>query len=298
MSQIAILGAGGVGGFLAGALERAGKPVTIVAREPTAAVIDRDGLTVRSVRLGRFVARPAAVTRLAGPTDALIVATKATGLEAALDRIETEPRLVVPLLNGLDHLGVLRARFGDTVAAATIRIEADRPSTGRIMQTSPFLGVDIAAHRHAEAFAALLESADVPARVLASEADVMWGKLVRLNALALTTSAHDLPLGRIRDTPELRAELEACVSEGAAVARAEGAGVLAATVMEELDDAHASLRSSMQRDIAASREPELDAIAGSVLRAAARHSLECTTIAHLATRVALRAGVAAPVPTG
>ena len=47
------------------------------------------------------------------------------------------------------------------------------------------------------------------------------GKLVRLNALACTTSAHDLPLGRIRDTPELRAELEACVAEGAAVAVAE-----------------------------------------------------------------------------
>jgi 2-dehydropantoate 2-reductase len=298
MAEIAILGAGGVGGFLAAALERAGKPVTVVAREPTAEVIAHDGLVVRSVRLGRFVARPAAVTHLDEPTDALIVATKATGLEAALDRIETQPRLVVPLLNGLDHLDVLRERFGDAVAAATIRIEADRPSAGRIMQTSPFLGVDIAAHRYAEAFAALLESADIPARVIPREPDVMWGKLVRLNALALTTSAHDLPLGRIRDTPERRAELEACVEEGAAVARAEGAGVLAPAVMEELEEAHASLGSSMQRDIAAGREPELDAIAGSVLRAAARHSVECPMITHLAARVAVRAGVAAPVATG
>jgi 2-dehydropantoate 2-reductase len=298
MAELAILGAGGVGGFVAAALERAGKPVIVVAREPTADVIARDGLVVRSVRLGRFVARPAAVTRLAEPTEALIVATKATGLEAALDRVKTQPRLVVPLLNGLDHLDVLRDRFGDAVAPATIRIEADRPSPGRIMQTSPFLGVDIAAHRHAEAFAALLESADIPARVIPREADVMWGKLVRLNALALTTSAHDLPLGSIRGAADLRAELEACVEEGAAVARAEGAGVLAPAVMEELEEAHASLGSSMQRDIAAGREPELDAIAGSVLRAAARHSLECPTIAHLAAHVAVRAGVAAPVSTG
>ncbi|MEA2403555.1 MAG: 2-dehydropantoate 2-reductase, partial [Thermoleophilaceae bacterium] len=192
----------------------------------------------------------------------------------------------------------LRARFGDTVAAATIRIEADRPSTGRIMQTSPFLGVDIAAHEHAEAFAALLESADVPARVIRSEADVMWGKLVRLNALACTTSAHDLPLGRVRDTADLRAELEACVEEGAAVARAEGAGVHPAEVMAELDEAHASLGSSMQRDIAAGREPELDAIAGAVLRAAARHGIDCPTITHLAARIAVRASVPAPAVTG
>jgi 2-dehydropantoate 2-reductase len=64
--------------------------------------------------------------------------------------------------------------------------------------------------------------------------------------------------------------------------------------MRELDEAHAELGSSMQRDIAAGREPELDAIAGSVLRAAARHGLECPTIAQLALQVAERAGVAAP----
>ncbi len=52
----------------------------------------------------------------------------------------------------------------------------------------------------------------------------------------------------------------------------------------------------MQRDIAAGREPELDAIAGSVLRAAARHGLECPTIERLTGEVAARAGIAAPQP--
>ena len=298
MSRIAILGAGGVGGFLAAALERAGEPVTIVAREPTAEAVARDGLSVRSVRLGRFVARPATVTQLRDPVEVLVVATKATGLDAALDRVHVAPRLVVPLLNGLDHLKLLRGRFGDAVAAATIRIEVDRPSTGRIVQTSPFLRVDIAARDGARGFAALLEAADVPARVMDSEPDVMWGKLVRLNALACTTSAHDLLLGEIRDTPELRADLDACVAEATAVARADGASIDAATVMGELEEAHSTLGSSMQRDIAAGREPEIDAIPGSVLRAAERHGLECPTIARLAEQAARRAGVPAPVPAG
>jgi 2-dehydropantoate 2-reductase len=129
---------------------------------------------------------------------------------------------------------------------------------------------------------------------MASEAQAMWGKLVRLNALALMTSAYDQPLGPIRSTPELRDELRACVEEAAAVANADGATVSPATVMAELTDAHDTLRSSMQRDIAAGVEPELDAIAGSVLRAAARHGLPCPTIERLAERVAKRAG--APVP--
>jgi ketopantoate reductase len=123
----------------------------------------------------------------------------------------------------------------------------------------------------------------------------MWGKLVRLNALACTTSAWDLPLGAIRDDPARRSVLEACVREGAAVARAEGAEVAAADTMAELDDAHAELRTSMQRDIAAHRKPELDAIAGSVLRAAARHGLECREIERLASIAATRAGIAPPV---
>jgi 2-dehydropantoate 2-reductase len=50
----------------------------------------------------------------------------------------------------------------------------------------------------------------------------------------------------------------------------------------------------MRRDIAAGREPELDAIAGAVLRAGARHGLECPTIARLAARTAERAGIDPP----
>jgi 2-dehydropantoate 2-reductase len=123
---------------------------------------------------------------------------------------------------------------------------------------------------------------------------VLWSKLVRLNALACTTSAYDLPLGAIRDTPGLRADLEACVAEGAAVARAEGAAISAGDVLGELEEAHAQLGSSMQRDVASGREPELDAIPGAVLRAGARHGLACPTIARLAVVIAERAGIAAP----
>jgi 2-dehydropantoate 2-reductase len=130
--------------------------------------------------------------------------------------------------------------------------------------------------------------------VLDSEAGVLWGKLVRLNALACTTSAADLPLGEIRADPEWRAALEGCIREAAAVAAAEGADVPVDNVVGELEDAHAELRSSMQRDIAAGREPELDQIPGAVLRAAARHGLACPTIAALTLRIAERAGIDPP----
>jgi 2-dehydropantoate 2-reductase len=286
-----VLGPGGVGGFVAAALARAGARVEVVAGESTAALVASDGIHVESARLGTFAARPSASPVLDEPVDVLLVTTKATTLESALERVKSDPDLVVPLLNGLEHMDLLRSRFRDRVAAGAIRIEAERPSPGHISQTSPFLLVELASsnpsHRsRLEALASELEAAQIPARVLESEATVLWHKLVRLNALALTTSAARQQLGFIRSDPGWRATLEACISEAATVASADGAPIEPETVIAELDEAHANLGSSMQRDIEAGREPELDAIAGAVLRAAARHGLRCPTIEHLRSRLA------------
>jgi 2-dehydropantoate 2-reductase len=309
--RIAVLGPGGVGGLLAGVLARpADDDVVVVARESTAAAIAENGVEVRSVTFGDFVARPRAVELLQEQVDALIVATKADGLAPALQRIAVEPALVLPLLNGLDHLAALRDRFAPaSVLAGTIRVEADRPQPGVIVHTSPFLLVSMAtAHPEAvegmRALAGALERVEVPIRVADevsehAEADVMWSKLVRLNALACTTSAYDKLLGEIRSEPALRADLVGAIDEACAVGRAEGAhDVEPARALLELERAHATLGSSMQRDIAAGRTPELDAIPGSVLRAGARHDLPCPTIERLVAMIAQRAGIQPPVARG
>ncbi|HEY4997002.1 MAG TPA: ketopantoate reductase C-terminal domain-containing protein, partial [Solirubrobacteraceae bacterium] len=263
----------------------------------------RDGLRVQSVTFGDLHTHPRAVARLEEPVDALIVATKAAGLGPALERIAIEPPVVLPLLNGLDHLALLRERFTPgSVLAGSIRVEADRPQPGVITHTSPFLlinmaAVDPLADARMRELEAAFTAAEVPVRILDSEAQVMWSKLVRLNALACTTSAYDKLLGEIRSTPELRAELVGVIEESCAVGRAEGAtDVDSAKALGELEQAHATLGSSMQRDIAAGREPELDAIPGSVLRAAARHGLQCPTIERLMAMIQARidGGAASP----
>jgi 2-dehydropantoate 2-reductase len=307
--RLAVLGPGGVGGLLAGALHEAGDDVVVVARESTAAVIAERGLRVDSVRFGELLARPRVVSTLTEPVDALLVATKAAGLDAGLARVAAAPALVLPLLNGLDHMAVLRGRFApETVLAGSIRVEADRPEPGVVVHTSPFLLVSMAtqypsALEPMQRLAASIERAGLEVRVrlpvaAASEADVLWSKLVRLCALACTTSAHDKLLGEIRDTPRLRSELVGAIEEACGVASAEGADdVEPARAVAELDRAHATLGSSMQRDIAAGRVPELDAIPGSVLRAASRHGLECPTIERLVALIAARAGLPGPTPT-
>jgi 2-dehydropantoate 2-reductase len=311
-TTIAVLGPGGVGGLVAGALARAGTDVLLLARPETAATIARQGLSVRSVTLGDFEVPVRVSESLPAEenVDVLIVATKAAGLRSALERVECSPRLVLPLLNGLDHLTLLRERFDpDTVLASTIRVESDRPEPGVIVHTSRFLLIDMATRSQMalprmQALAQTLEGAGISTRVTLpvserSEAQVMWSKLVRLNALACTTSAHDKLLGEIRSTPALRADLVGAIEEASAVGQAEGArDVDPQTALAELEGAHDTLGSSMQRDIAAGRAPELDAIPGSILRAAARHGLACPTIERLVVAIAARAGVPAPIPTG
>jgi 2-dehydropantoate 2-reductase len=295
---IGVLGPGGVGGFLAAALARAGQRVVVIAKPETAAVINSQGISVQSVRLGDFLAHPTAQAELSGPVDFLFVATKATTLQQALERIRHAPRLTVPLLNGLDHIRTLRARFGsDRVAAGSIRIEADRPQPGHVTQTSPFLRVELAADDPAlypslRELEDVLLRAEVPAEIGPSEAQVMWSKLVRLAPLALTTSVTERPIGYIRSDPHWRSVLQAAIEEAAAVASADGARIDTAALLAELDGAHPTLSSSMQRDLAAGRPPELDAIPGSLLRAAHRLGVECPTIERLVAQIEQRAGAA------
>lgn len=282
--RVAVLGPGGVGGFVAAALHRAGTAdVVLVAREATAAAIaQRPGgaLHVASRALGAEFDAPVTVaTAVDGDIDVLVVATKHHGLQEALDRVHAEPALVLPLLNGLDHLPALRERFMH-VAASVIRIESDRPAPGVIVQTSPVARID-ADREVPGAFA----RAGFDVRTGASEADVLWGKLCRLCALATTTTAFGVPLGEVRDDPRRRTALHGAIAECVATARAEGATTDEQQTREELDAAPATLGSSMWRDLQAGRPLELDAIAGAVVRRARAHGIPTPTLDYLVRRI-------------
>jgi 2-dehydropantoate 2-reductase len=142
--------------------------------------------------------------------------------------------------------------------------------------------------------AASLNGAGIDTAISGSEPEVLWSKLVRLNALACTTSASGRLLGAIRDDPSWGARLKRAVVETAAVARAEGAAVDPSLALDDLAGFEPSLGSSMARDVAAGRESELDAIAGAVLRAARRHGIVVPTIESLVAEIAKRCGVAPP----
>jgi len=279
----AILGTGGIGGLLGAALSRAGASVVLLMRPET---LERYGgrLAVESTVLGGFEVDVPAASVLDREIDALWVTTKAMQLEQALLLAPPERvggANVIPLLNGVEHLALLQARYGNVVAGA-IRVESERLAPGRIRQSSPFLRVELAG---VEPLAAELRATGIDCRVRDDGLSLLWDKLVFLAPVALATTALDAPLGAVRNDKRYRR----CQKEVLAIARAEGAQVDEKALRELQAGAPGGMRSSMQKDIAAGRRPELDAIAGPILRGGQRHGIPVPATDELARLVEARA---------
>jgi 2-dehydropantoate 2-reductase len=273
----AVLGAGGVGAFLGAALARAGRNVLLLMREES--LVRYGGVVnVESVLLGDFEAEVPGAATLEEPMDAVWVTTKATSLPQAIDRVPedaAENSVVVPLLNGLDHVELLRRRFGATsVLPASITIESERVGPGRVRQLSPFAIARLSPAPQAEDLREELVDAGITASVGESEAGVLWGKLTLLAPIALTTTLRGSELGGVVADPTWRRRLEECVREVVAAAREDGVVLDPEAVIAQIESTPPGVRSSMQKDREAGRPTEIDAIGGAVLRAAARHGLD------------------------
>ena len=280
MVTIAIVGPGGVGGLLGAVLSRAGHDVTFVARESTAAALNAGGLSLSSIQFGAWSGPAPAVTALSAPADLVILATKAPAMLSALAAVPPEnASLLLPLLNGVDHLPVLRSRYPSVVAGA-IRVESTRVAPGRIEHTSPFSTIDLAPpSERVDWLASLLRTAGLDVNLRAAEDELLWDKMALLAPLALITTAARAPIGEARTAR--RADLEAVVAEVNAVARAHGAPTDPAHILSVLDQIPPAMKSSMLRDREAGRDLELDAIGGAVLRAGARLSIPTPATARL-----------------
>jgi 2-dehydropantoate 2-reductase len=118
----------------------------------------------------------------------------------------------------------------------------------------------------------------------------MWSKIVFLAPFALSTTAANKTVGEVLTDPNWRDLGEGCVREACAVAVAEGAKVDAESIVAWVRRAPPSMRSSMQKDVERGNPPELDAIAGPILRAAARHGIAVPITKKLVAAVEQRAG--------
>jgi 2-dehydropantoate 2-reductase len=271
----AVLGAGGVGGLIGGGLARGGADVVLLL--PPQTLVQHPGrLVVESDALGRFEVNVATASVLDRDVDVLWVMTKAWQLEAALDRAPPDRvggAVVVPLLNGVDHLSVLRGRY-ERVLAAAFYGESERVRPGLVCQPTPFANVVVGPGVGAEDVVEELRTAGLDAVVESDELALLWRKLAMLAPLALTTTALGAPVGVLQADPAWHRRLLACHDEAVAIAIAEGATLAPPRLRQALlGFSGGEMRTSMQKDLDAGRPLELDAIAGPIVRGGRRHGV-------------------------
>jgi 2-dehydropantoate 2-reductase len=293
----AILGPGGVGGFIASILAHSGEDVTLVVRAGT-----ENGYAGRVSLQSPFgsIDVPVTVaTRVPAATQLLWVTVKATQLGDALPSAGRDAALgaVVPLLNGVDHVAALREWFTKApVVPATIAIECERTAPGAYVQLSPFARLAFAsagrpvledASNRFTAFGAQCSFVD-------DEATLLWSKLSLLAPIALSTTAGECPVGDVLASPERAALIEGCVREASAVGAAEGAALDANRNLSTIRGVPPTMRSSMQKDLEQGNRLELDAIAGPILRGGARHHIPIPATERLVAEIRAKRPTAPP----
>ncbi len=281
----AVLGAGAIGGLVGTAVASLGEGVTVLVRPerlpgyPANLSVERPS--------GAITALAKVAATLPNPVDVLWIATKTYQLRTALQAVQSLPRCIVPLLNGVDHVEVLRAHFGrDRVLPATIAVEAERIAPGRFVQRSVNLNLVASGEQVLGAIVARLRDLGFTCRFIQNEPTLLWSKLCFLGPFALVTSASGMNKGEIYADAEWKRKLMSAMAEACAVAKASGAEVdptqvQAIHIQAIYDGLPSGIRSSMQKDLASRRQLELDAIGGPIVRGGERYGIDVSTTAAL-----------------
>jgi 2-dehydropantoate 2-reductase len=284
--KIAVLGAGGVGGYFGGRLAAAGNEVHLLARGDHLAALRDDGLRVRSLK-GDFTADvhatddPSAV----GRCDAVLFCVKSYDTREAAARLAPmlgDDTAVVSLQNGVDNEETIAAVVGaghvlggaafifSTIAAPGVIAHTGGPA--RIV----FGELDGVRTPRVERLLAACQEAGVDAAVPPDIRVVLWSKFAFICAVAGMTAAVRLPLGEIRAEPASWAMFRRLLTEVVAVARAEGVALGPDVVREQVALAEAQgpdVYSSLHHDLVNGNRLELDALHGAVVRRGARRGV-------------------------
>jgi len=279
--KIAIIGAGGIGGFLGAMLARAGHSVSLLARGPHLAAIAQSGLQLESRQFGSFTVTPAATDDPAklGRNDLVFITVKMNDFEEAAHTAKstlTDDGFAVTIQNGLDAPDILERIIGvKRTLVGTIAIEAAIEAPGKIAHTTPLhiLTLAQATGTPGDALKRLqttLREAELNVQLADNGRQALWEKACILIPFATLTAAGDCALGQIYGIPALKNVWTALSAEALAVARADGYDVSdALTAMhvrfESLAQSSPGFTSSMNRDIRAGRRNELEWLTGRLI---------------------------------
>jgi 2-dehydropantoate 2-reductase len=280
--KVAVIGAGGVGGFLGGLLGRAGHEVRFFARGAHLAAIRKSGLMLKSVEVGDFSVAATATDRPEelGQNDLVVVAVKLYDLAGVADVAAAAlapDGVVLPLQNGLDAPELLAGSVGRArTLVGTIAGEMAIAAPGIVAHTTPTHQLALAELAgpptpRLDALAAAFREAGGNVRLGENGRQILWEKAAILIPFATLTSAADCTLGEIWGTPALKAVWDRLATEAVAVAAADGHDVAGAAarmvaMFETMVKRAPGFTASMNRDFRAGRRTELEWLTGALVR--------------------------------
>ncbi len=268
--KIAVVGAGGVGGYFGAKLAASGTEVAFLARGAHLKAMQAGGLRIESakgeLRLEKVTATddPAAI----GPVDIVFFTVKLYDSDAAcalLPALIGPQTAVVTFQNGVDSVERLTHAVGrEHVAGGVAHVQAAITEPGVIRHTALnlliFGELDGAKTPRLEALLECCNRAGIDAKLSDQIHTELWLKFVRLTALSGMMSVTRSPLGVIRDDEDLWAMLQAAIMEAMSVAHAKGIR-FAPDALSEMVQHIASLppqaKSSMLEDLEHGRRLEL-----------------------------------------
>lgn len=276
--RIAVMGAGGVGGFFGAKLALAGNEVTFIARGRHLQAIRESGLAIESGASPMRVAPARATDDIAsiGPVDAVMFCVKLWDVESAAGQLQplvARGGVAIPFQNGLASPDVLMRALGEehvlggvAYIAATIRAPGIVAHTGTMakLRVGAFAG---GSHERAVGFADAARAAGVDIEVSADIRRALWEKFCLLAAMSGCTCLARQSIGVVREDPELRATLEAAVREAWTLGRAHDVALSDSYVeatMSAMDGFPYEMEASMLHDLNAGRRLEAEWLSGAV----------------------------------
>lgn len=306
--RIAIIGAGGVGGYFGARLQAAGSDVAFVARGAHLAALRERGLRVESPKGDLHLARVEATDNpeTVGVVDAVLLTVKMYDLDDAsrmLAPLIGRHTAVVTLQNGVEAIDIVAGHVGrEHVAGGVAYIAAVIAEPGVIRHTSLdsliFGELD---RRRSERLVALEQAclrAGFGARI-SDDIDIdLWSKFSRLSVFSGMTAVTRSTMGVLRSDPELLAMLVAACKETIAVGRARGVDLPDRLMDEILQMVHTlphHAKASMLEDLERGRRLELPWLSGAVVRLGASVGVPTPIHAFIATVLKPHVSGASPV---
>ena len=275
--QIAVVGAGAVGGYFGGMLAHAGAPVVMIGRQSFVGAIKQKGLVLDRPQARERINVEATV-EMSAVRDARLILFCVKSIDTSLAATEMAPFLaqdatVVSLQNGVDNVDRIREAASISALSAAVYVAVSVPEPGHVKHLARGDVIVGPPSEQTKYVADIFNRAGIHCQISNNIEGELWAKLLCNCALNAISALGQARYGQIAESSDARQVMQNVVEEVLAVARAAKvilpniantkAGMAAAM---EIATQMAGALSSTAQDINRGRPTEIDSLNGYVSR--------------------------------